>query len=170
MRRLTDAARMGELMRALGAEARERARLYFTGGATAVLVGWRETTIDVDLRIAPESDSLLRAIPRLKEELQINIELASPADFIPEIPGWEDRSLYIAKEGPLTFYHYDFYAQAWPRLSEATARMSKMSGRCLPEDWWSPRRSGAASTKSNRFSTVTPPFIRPRSDEPWKQW
>lgn len=41
----------------------------------------------------------------------MNIELACPADFIPEIPGWEDRSLHITNEGRIAFYHYDFYAQ-----------------------------------------------------------
>lgn len=32
-------------------------------------------------------DSLLREIPGLKEDLGVNIELASPPDFIPELPG-----------------------------------------------------------------------------------
>ena len=116
MRRLSDADRIRKLMRALGAEARQTARLYFTGGATAVLLGWRAATIDVDLRIFPESDQLLRAIPLLKENLQMNIELACPADFIPELPGWEDRSLYVTTEGPIAFYHYDLYAQALAKI------------------------------------------------------
>ena len=116
MRQLTDRARMGQLMCALGAGASEPARVYFTGGATAVLIGWRKTTIDVDLRIFPESDQLLRAIPSLKEELQMNIELACPADFIPEIAGWENRSVYVTSEGRLVFYHYDFYAQALAKI------------------------------------------------------
>ena len=73
-------------MRALGAEAEIPAQVYFTGGATAVLLGWRATTIDVDIRMFPESDRLYRAIPALKESLEINVELASPADFIPELP------------------------------------------------------------------------------------
>jgi len=116
MRQLSDANRIRELMRALGAEARQTARLYFTGGATAVLLGWRATTIDVDLRIFPESDRLLRAIPPLKEKLQMNIELACPADFIPELPGWEDRSLYVTTEGLIAYYHYDPYAQALAKI------------------------------------------------------
>ena len=79
-------------------------------------MGWRETTIDVDLRIFPESDRLLRVIPHLKEELRMNIELACPADFIPQIPGWEDRSLYVTNEGRIAFYHYDLYAQALAKI------------------------------------------------------
>jgi len=116
MRQLSNADRIRQLMQALGAEADEAVRVYFTGGATAVLLGWRETTIDVDLRIFPESDRLLRAIPSLKEKLQMNIELACPADFIPEIPGWKDRSLYVTTEGRIAFHHYDLYAQALAKL------------------------------------------------------
>lgn len=116
MRRLAEADHIRQLMRALGAEADQVTRLYFTGGATAVLLGWRATTIDVDIQIVPENDRLLRALPHLKEQLQLNIELACPADFIPELPGWDGRSLYIASEGRVAFYHYDFYAQALAKI------------------------------------------------------
>jgi len=116
MRQLSDRDRIHKLMRALGAKADQALRLYFTGGATAVLLDWRKTTIDVDLRIFPESDRLLRAISHLKDELQMNIELACPADFIPEIPGWEGRSLYVTTEGQIAFYHYDLYAQGLAKI------------------------------------------------------
>lgn len=79
-------------MRALAREAVSEGRIYVTGGATAVLHGWRESTLDVDLKIIPHHDRLLRAIPELKESLHINVELASPDDFIPPLPGWEDHS------------------------------------------------------------------------------
>ena len=103
-------------MRAFGASAPRDARVYFTGGATAVLMGWRDTTIDIDMRFNPELDELFRALPALKEELQINIELASPADFIPPLPGWEDRCEYIGREGKVAFYHYDPYSQALAKI------------------------------------------------------
>ena len=109
-------------MRALGAAAGSPARIYFTGGATAVLLGWRPATIDVDLRIFPESDALLRAIPALKDSLEINVELASPADFIPELPGWETRSIFISQEGKVSFYHYDLYAQALAKAERSHAQ------------------------------------------------
>jgi hypothetical protein len=70
----------------------------------------------VDIKIVPEHDRLLRAIPALKESLQINVELAAPDDFIPPLPGWEDRSPFIAREGKLSFHHYDFYAQALAKI------------------------------------------------------
>ncbi len=103
-------------MAALGREARVPGRIYLVGGASAVLTGWRATTLDVDLKLMPEDDRLLRAIQRLKEELQINVELASPDDFIPALPGWEERSPHIATEGNIAFHHYDFYAQALAKI------------------------------------------------------
>lgn len=109
-------------MRALGQEADVLARVYFTGGATAVLFGWRETTIDVDIRVLPESDRVYRAIPALKESLEINVEFASPADFIPELPGWEERCMFVCQENRLSFYHYDLYAQALAKIERGHAQ------------------------------------------------
>ena len=103
-------------MRALGRAADRPGRAYLTGGVSAVLQGWRESTIDIDVVFSPETDALLRALPSLKEELQVNVELASPAHFIPELPGWESRSTFVAQEGPLAFCHYDFYGQALAKL------------------------------------------------------
>jgi hypothetical protein len=119
MRKIADVERIRNFMRALGPEAESPTRLYFTGGATAVLLGWRSTTIDVDIRIFPESDRLLRAISTLKESLEINVELASPADFIPALPDWENRSIFICQEGELSYFHYDLYAQALAKLERA---------------------------------------------------
>lgn len=109
-------------MRALGAAAAEDTRVYFTGGATAVLLGWRATTIDIDIEIVPDRDDILRMIPSLKESLQINVELASPAHFIPELPGWRERSAFIAREGKVSFHHYDFYAQALSKIERGHAK------------------------------------------------
>jgi len=109
-------------MRALGERAREDARVYFTGGVSAVLLGWRGSTIDVDLQLVPDRDELLRAIAELKETLQLNVELASPPHFIPELPGWETRSVFIAREGRVSFYHYDFYSQALAKIQRGHAQ------------------------------------------------
>ena len=68
-------------MRALGEEADADARIYMTGGATAVLHGWRSSTIDIDIKIVPDADPVFRAIPVLKERLQINVDQrTSPGD------------------------------------------------------------------------------------------
>lgn len=94
----------------------EPATLYLVGGASAVLEGWRDTTIDVDVRLEPEREEILRAIPRLKEELSLNVELASPLDFLPELPGWRDRSPFLAQKAQLTVRHFDFYSQALAKV------------------------------------------------------
>lgn len=91
-------------------------RIYFTGGATAVLHAWREMTIDIDLKAEPEPAGLFEAIASLKDELDVNVELASPEDFIPAVPGWRERSLFIARHGPIDFFHYDPYGQALSKL------------------------------------------------------
>lgn len=122
MRRLVDTDRLRSVMASLGREARAEGRVYLTGGASAVLFGWRDSTIDVDLKMEPEHDEVLRSIPDLKNRLEVNIELPSRGDFIPELPGWRNRSPFIAREGNLFFHHYDFYAQALSKLERRHAR------------------------------------------------
>jgi hypothetical protein len=79
-------------------------------------LGWRETTIDVDLKFDPEPVGVFDAIPALKRDLLINVELASPADFIPPLVDWRERSPSIGKFGKLRVYHYDFLSQALSKL------------------------------------------------------
>ena len=122
MRALADARRIYEFMKALGPEADRPAQVFLTGGATAVLYGWRQSTIDVDMKMVPDLDRVFRAIPEIKERLQINIELASPDDFIPVREGWEDRSPFIAQEGQLAFRHFDLYAQALSKIERGHAQ------------------------------------------------
>jgi hypothetical protein len=122
MRELATGTRIREFMRRLGAAASVDTRIYLTGGATAVLFGWRETTIDVDLKIIPDSDEIFRALPALKESLHLNVELASPDLFIPALPGWESRSLFIGREGRVDWYHYDPYSQALAKIERGHER------------------------------------------------
>lgn len=79
MRALADSDLINAFIDRLGAAAAGlEGSVYLVGGATAVLIGWRESTLDVDIKLIPESDQLLREIPRLKQELDLNIELARP--------------------------------------------------------------------------------------------
>ena len=116
MRALADAPRIHEFMRALARAARQPGRVYLTGGATAVLHGWRDATVDVDIKLVPDADDVLRAIPAIKEALDLNVELAAPDDFIPVRAGWADRSPFITREGVLSFHHFDLYAQALSKI------------------------------------------------------
>src|SRR5262249_23205112 len=97
-------------------------KVYFTGGATAMLLGFREQTLDLDIKLDPEPKGAFEAIARLKNELDLNIELASPDNFIPAGPNWRARSRHIATIGQLEFFHYDFALQALSKLERGYAQ------------------------------------------------
>ena len=80
MRRAVTADRVTLFMKTLGASIKTPGRVCLAGGATAVLLGWRSSTIDVDPKIIPENDEILRALPALMERLEMNVELASRRD------------------------------------------------------------------------------------------
>jgi hypothetical protein len=122
MRSVADKAKIEAFMSAVGKRAQGKGRIYFTGGATAALYGWRSTTIDIDIKPEPEPAGLFEAIALLKEELDINIELASPDHFIPALPGWHERGLFIATEGLVEFFHYDPYGQVLAKLQRGHER------------------------------------------------
>jgi hypothetical protein len=122
MRSNVDPQKIEQLMQALGREARGAGSIYFTGGASALLIGWRSSTVDIDIRLDPEPPGIFQAIAKLKQTLDINIELASPQDFLPPLPGWRDRSVFIKRQGNISFYHYDFTAQALAKLSRGYDR------------------------------------------------
>lgn len=116
MREQADAERIRRLAAELGRVVPPGTKMYLTGGATAVLEGWRPSTVDVDVRFEPESDEALRRISALKEELALNVELASPLDFLPELPGWEERSRFRFRKGNLEVFDFDLYSQALSKL------------------------------------------------------
>lgn len=114
--------KLESFMAAMGERVTGTGRIYLTGGATALLHGWRAMTVDVDLKADPEPGGFFEAIAFLKDALAINVELASPADFIPELPAWRDRSIFICRRGKVDFYHYDPYSQALSKLERGHAR------------------------------------------------
>ena len=164
MRQLTDLERLRRFMAAIGAEARQSSRIYFTGGATALLLGWRSTTVDVDIEIVPERDEILRSIPALKDSLQINVELASPSHFIPELPGWQGRSPFIATEGKVSFYQYDLYAQCLAKIERGHARdladVGEMMSRGLVKPDELLRLFEQIETQLYRYPAIDPPSFR----------
>lgn len=116
MRSMADEPRIREFLARLGQAARTPVRAYLVGGATAVLQGWRPSTIDVDLTLEPETREVYEAIPHLKQVLDLNVEFVSPAHFVPELPGWRDRCVYVGTWGKLTVYHYDLYGQVLAKV------------------------------------------------------
>ncbi len=164
MRAPVDAARLRAFMRALADAASGPLQVYLVGGATAVFEGWRQATIDIDLAFGPEHDAVLRAIPRIKEALDINVELASPADFIPVKSGWQERSPFVAQEGPVTFRHFDPYAQALAKIERGheTDRLdvAQLLGRGLVEPTRLLEYFVAIEPELYRFPAIDPASFR----------
>ncbi|HEY3237776.1 MAG TPA: hypothetical protein VGJ84_23850 [Polyangiaceae bacterium] len=122
MRSIANAGKVEEFMRALGAAARGPGRCYFTGGATAVLHGWRESTVDIDIKLEPEPVGVFEALAEIKDTLDVNVELAAPDAFIPALEGWRDHSVFITRHGSVDFFHYDFRAQALAKIERGHQR------------------------------------------------
>ena len=122
MRGETNKAKLEHFMEALGRRVGSAGRVYFTGGGTAVLEGWRDTTIDIDLKAMPEPRGFFEAIAELKDLVDLNVELAAPDEFIPELSGWQERSLFVSRHGQIDFFHYDPYSQALAKIERGHTR------------------------------------------------
>jgi hypothetical protein len=168
MRPPVDGPRIRTLARELGRVARVPVRIYLTRGSTAVLEGWRESTVDVDLRVEPEAEELMRALPALKERLAINIELASPPDFIPELPGWRERSPLLFSEGMVSLHHFDFYSQALSKIERGFKHDLSDLTAMIDRDLVDPRRLRALydtiEPELYRYPAIDPPAFRRKLD------
>ena len=122
MRRKITLATLRQFMQELGVAARSPGKVYFAGGATALLLGFRDQTIDVDLKLDPEPKGAFGAIARLKEQLNLNVKLASPDDFIPRVEAWRERSQHIVTCGAVEFFHFDFALQMLAKLERGHAQ------------------------------------------------
>lgn len=164
MRLETNAEKVRRLMEAVGRAARGSGRVYLTGGATAVLEGWRDTTVDVDLKLDPEPAGIFEALRSLKDELDLNVELASPDDFIPALPGWRERSRFIGTFGPVTFFHYDLYGQALSKIARGHARdlddVAQMFARGLVDRAELLRLFEAIEPQLIRYPSIDPEVLR----------
>ena len=164
MRTTSDATKITRLMQGLGRLARGPGRVYLVGGASAVTLGWRAATIDADLKLDPEPEGIFEAISKLKEELDMNVELAAPDDFIPPVPGWRQRSSFIARHGQVDFFHYDFYGQALAKIERGHAMdledVRQMIGRGLIDKEDLARRFDAIASDIVRYPAIEPDAFR----------
>ncbi len=94
--------------------------VYLVGGGTAVLMGWRASSIDVD--VFSEDDATFAKIQTIKERLQINVELVRPEHFVPALEGTSQRHVFVERIAPVSFYHYDPYAQLLSKVVRGFAR------------------------------------------------
>ena len=108
----------------------------------------------------------MRAIPGLKNELQINVEFASPGDFIPLPGGWEERSPLAERGSRITFRHFDPYSQALAKLERDHARDREDVGALVgtglvdPERLW--RYYREIEPELYRFPAIDPTALRAR--------
>jgi hypothetical protein len=116
MRGLVARERLLAFMRrlALGAPRGASGQVYLVGGATAVWLGWRASTIDIDLHGEP--DRLFANIQEINDSLGLNVEFARPEDFVPPLAGSADRHVFIEEIGHVSFFHHDPYAQAFAKI------------------------------------------------------
>lgn len=66
MRQTIDSQKIERLMQVLGREAQGSGCIYFTDGASALLIGWCSSTVDIDIRLNPEPPRRLHTISKLK--------------------------------------------------------------------------------------------------------
>jgi hypothetical protein len=90
-------------------------------------------------------------------------------DFIPVRAGWEDRSLFVATEGRLSFYHYDPCSQALAKLERAHARDLADVQAMIDGGLVEPRRIlecyEAIEPELYRFPAIDPPSFGARVRE-----
>lgn len=164
MRADANAERIRALLDALGRHARAGDRLYLTGGATAVLTGWRGATRDVDILLEGGEDRLLRVLAQIKDTLDINVELASPLDFLPAPGDWRTRSPSVGRFGNLEVFHVPYDLQALAKLSRGFDQDLADVGQMLARDLTTKARLQATLAEIEpslyRFPTVNGSRLR----------
>jgi hypothetical protein len=128
------------------------------------LADWRETTIDINIKLVPGSDEILQEIPRLKDELDLNVELAAPSDFIPLPNGWEARSPLIQRKGSVSFHHFDPVAQALSKAERGHEQdrrdVKQMIDRGLVDPTDAHTQFNAIEPELYRFPAIDPVSFR----------
>jgi hypothetical protein len=112
-RPFVDRQRIERFLETLGRRFSRPGRVYLVGGTIMVYEGFRSQTLDIDLAYSVPPDAhaeFVRAVQELKHELAINVEEASPKDFIPLPSGYEERAKFIGRFGQLDVFHFDIYS------------------------------------------------------------
>lgn len=110
MRQRTDRALLHRFLTALGRRLRRPVRFYLVGGSVLIDLGLRPATFDIDYVADADDpaamDDLEAAIRALKNELSVNVEPASPADFLPVPRSALARSRFVGQWGVVSVYYY----------------------------------------------------------------
>jgi hypothetical protein len=106
----TDRPRLTQFLDLLGRRLRRPTRFYLVDGSVLIDLRLRPTTLDI--AHAAEADEpialseLEEAIRSLRQQLDLNIEPASPADFLPVPASALSQSQFVRQHGPLSVYYY----------------------------------------------------------------
>lgn len=124
MRPNVDKGQIENFLQNLGRVFHKPGRLYLVGGAALVHAGLRPgSTQDIDLEIrASDEDELTNAIRQLKDKMKVNVEFASPADFMPVPRQWEMNAKYIGRYGTIDVFYFDFYSIALSKIQRGNTR------------------------------------------------
>lgn len=142
MREAADAERIGKLAKELGRVVPPGTRMYLTGGATAVLEGWRDSTVDI----------------------------ASPLDFLPALPGWQGRSRFRFREGNLEVFDFDLYSQALSKLERGFELDLEDVHNMVLANMSNPNGWASCSRRSRVSSTAFPQSTREAFAKRWNRW
>ncbi len=115
VRRHADQAGLRRFLTALERRVRRPVRFYLVGGCVMIDLGLRAATLDINYvadAADPQALGELEAVIRvLKNELDINVEPAGPADFLPIPRGALEWSRYVDRFGSVSVYYYDLASQ-----------------------------------------------------------
>jgi hypothetical protein len=126
VRERVERRKVEQFLAALGRELKRPIRLYLVGGTVLVDAGLRAATADIDFTAAADDPSALaefeQLIPSLKNRLNVSVEPASPADFMPVRRGALERSRYVRSYGPVSVYYYDLVSIVLAKAARAAQR------------------------------------------------
>lgn len=124
MRPDVDRKAIEAFLQQLGRSYRKPGRLYLVGGAALIHANVRPGfTQDIDIQVAGSNEGeLIVAIQRLIQQMQINIEFASPKDFIPLPSQWEAHAQFVGRYGSIDVFYFDFYSIALSKMERGNSR------------------------------------------------
>ncbi len=126
MRQDVDSQGIERFLQELGRMVRTSGRIYLARGAALVhgqVRGVGASTTDIDLKLDVDDENEVEtAIRQLKTRLGINVELASPADFIPLPAAWERMSRFVGRYGALDVFYFDYVTLALAKIDRASGR------------------------------------------------
>lgn len=124
MRPSVDKKAIDAFLAQLGRNFRKPGRLYLVGGAALVHLGIRPGfTQDIDVQVSGANEGeLIVTIQQLMQQMQINVEFASPSDFIPLPAHWETHAQYVGHYGGVDVFYFDFYSIALSKIERGNNR------------------------------------------------